>query len=112
MRNPTTVAEVVADIIANMTDGHKELVVRMPENGLIIFHHGWGTRIRNDYNLWQNTALVKAAGAAHPDDASMLIIKAVWQALRDAETSRYPRNEILADGEIPGPPTSGNSEDY
>ena len=24
----------------------------------------------------------------------------------------YGRNEILADGEIPGPPTSGNSEDY
>lgn len=24
----------------------------------------------------------------------------------------YGRNEILADGEIPGPPNSGNSEDY
>ena len=24
----------------------------------------------------------------------------------------YDRNEILADGEIPGPPNSGNSEDY
>ena len=84
MRNLTTVAEVVADIIANMTDAHKAQVVSMPENSLINFHHGWGTRIRNDYNLWRNAALVKATGAAHPDDASMLIIKAVWQELRDA----------------------------
>ena len=84
MRNPTTVAEVVADIIANMTDGQKAQVINTPENGLISYHHGWGTSIRNDYNLWRNTDLVKAAGAAHPDDASMLIIKAVWQELRDA----------------------------
>ena len=53
MRNPTTLPEVVADIIANMTDAQKAQVVRMPENSLINFHHGWGTRIRNDYNLWQ-----------------------------------------------------------
>ena len=85
MRNPTTLPEVVVDIIANVTDAQKAQVVSTPENGLITFHHGWGTRIRNDYNLWKpNTALVKATGAAHPDDASMLIIKAVWQALRDA----------------------------
>ena len=83
MRTPTTVAEVVADIIANMTDGHKAQVLNMPENSLINFHHGWGTHIRNHYNLWQNAALVKATGAAHPDDASMLIIKAVWQELRE-----------------------------
>ena len=84
MRNLTTVAEVVADIIENMSESEKVSVVSMPENSLINFHHGWGTRIRNDYNLWRNTALVKATGAQHPDDASMLIIKAVWQALRDA----------------------------
>ena len=84
MRTPTTLPEVVADIIANMTDGHKAQVVSLPENGLISYHHDWGTRIRNDYNLWRNTDLVKASGAQHPDDASGVIIKAVWQELRDA----------------------------
>ena len=83
MRTPTTVAEVVADIIENMSESEKAQVVNTPENSLINFHHGWGTSIRNDYNLWQNAALVKAAGAAHPDDASGVIIKAVWQELRE-----------------------------
>lgn len=67
-----------------MSESEKASVVNTPENSLINFHHSWGTRIRNDYNLWRNQALVKATGAAHPDDASMLIIKAVWQELRDA----------------------------
>ena len=33
--------------------------------------------IRNGYNLWHDKALVKELGAEHPDDASMVIIKAV-----------------------------------
>ena len=105
-----------------MSEADKATVVNTPENDLIQFHHGLGTAIRKDYNLWQNQALVKATGKAHPDDAAMGIIKAVWQALQaSGETYRngekvmdfvYGRNEILADGDIPGPPTSGNSEDY
>ena len=88
MRNLTTVAEVVADIIENMSEADKAKVVNTPENDLIQFHHGWGTGIRKDYNLWQNPALVKATGKENPDDASMVIIKAVWQALRDAHPSQ------------------------
>ena len=84
MRNLTTVTEVVADIIENMSEAEKATVANTPENDLIQFHHGWGTAIRNDYNLWWNPELVKATGEEHPEDASMAIIKAVWQALRDA----------------------------
>ena len=42
MRNPTTVTEVVEDIIANMREADKANVVNTPENNLITFHHEWG----------------------------------------------------------------------
>ena len=84
MHTLTIVAEVVADIIENMSAVDKATVVNTPEDDLIQFHLGWGTAIRKDYNLWQNQALVKATGEEHPDDAANVIIKAVWQALCDA----------------------------
>lgn len=80
-----TIAAVVADIIANMRETDKENVINTPEEDLILFHHGWGTRIRNRYDLWRNTALVKATGKEHPDDASNVIIKAVWHKLRESQ---------------------------
>ena len=84
MRTLTTVAEVVADILENMSEADKANVLNTPEDDLIQVHHGWGTAIRNHYNLWQNKVLVKATGKEHPDDASNVIIKAIWPALRDA----------------------------
>ena len=84
MPNLTTVAEVVADIIENMGEADKANVLNTDEADLIQFHYGWGTAIRKDYNLWRNQELVKATGEAHPDGAAMVIIQAVWQALRDA----------------------------
>ena len=95
-RTPTTVAEVVEDIIENMSEADKANVANTPEDDLIMFHHGWGTGIRNHYNLWQNQALVKATGKEHADDASMVIIKAVWQALRDSGET-YRRGKIETD---------------
>ena len=84
MHNLTTVTEVVADIIENMSEADKATVVNTPENDLIQFYLSLGTAIRKDYNLWRNPALVTATGEEHPDAASMVIIKAVWQALHDA----------------------------
>ena len=86
MHNLTTVAEVVADIIEKMSEADKATIANTPEETL--FHLSLGTAIRKDYNLWQNPALVTATGEEHPDAASMVIIKAVWQELRDAKTSR------------------------
>ena len=90
MHNLTTVAEVVADIIENMSTADKAKVVNTPEETLIQFHLGLGTAIRKDYNLWRNQALVKATGEEHPDGAANVIIKAVWQALCDAGENHHP----------------------
>ena len=93
-RGPTTLEEVVEDVLKNMSKADKANVANTAEDNLVMFHHGWGTGIRNGYNLWQNQALVRAIGAEHPDDASMIIIKAVWQALKDSgETYRKGKIE-------------------
>ena len=53
-----------------------------PKDDLISMLHGWGATIRNQYQLWQDSELVKATGTEHPDDASMVIIEAVWEQLQ------------------------------
>ena len=90
MSNRTTVAEVVADIIENMSEADKANIVDTPEDDLFQFHLEWGAGIRNHYHLWRNTALVKATGKVHPDNASVVIIKSVWQALCDAGETYHP----------------------
>jgi hypothetical protein len=55
----------------------------MRKDSLIELHHGWGTGIRNGFGLWRgNTGLQASCAKEHPDDCSMVIIEAVWEALR------------------------------
>ena len=76
---------IVTDIIENMSEADKANVVETSEEDLIYFHHGWGNGIRNSYNLWHDKKLLKELGKDNADDASMVIIKAVWEALRESE---------------------------
>ena len=82
---PTTLEGVVRDIIERLSAEDRALVKSRRKEELIKFHHGWGTGIRNRYGLWEsNSKLVQAACGkpCHPDEASMIIIEAVWQALQ------------------------------
>ena len=80
---PTTVVEAVALIILNMSAKDKEYVRNTKKDDLIKFHHGWVTVILNEFGLWgKNHALLKDTGKRHPDDASMVIIEAVWEELQ------------------------------
>ena len=66
-----------------MKDSDKKQVRETKREDLILFHHGWGTGIRNEFGLWRgNTNLMADCHAKHPDDASMVIIKAVWERLQ------------------------------
>ena len=78
-----TRAEVVQDILKNLDDTDKDNIRNTPEQDLILFHHGWGTSIRNRYKIWQNKALLADIGKEHPDDASMVIIRDVWKLLQE-----------------------------
>ena len=86
MSKPTTLPEIVEDILKDMSEADKTTVMNTTEDDLIQFHNSWGMGIRNGYNLWHDKALVKELGAEHPDDASMIIIKAVWKALQEKES--------------------------
>ena len=66
-----------------------------------MFHDGWGMRIRNGYNLWHDKTLVNALGGGHPNDASMVIIRVVWQALRESgETYWKGKKKMLQGREV------------
>lgn len=80
---PKTVEEAVDRILAGMDDENKTRVRQTPREKLILFHHGWGTGIRNSFGLWGgNAALLESCGEKHPDSASMVIINAVWARLQ------------------------------
>ena len=74
-------------ILKQMSEADKATVIDTAEDDLIQFHNSWGRSIRNGYNLWHDKALVKELGTEHPDDASMVIIKAVWKALREPDST-------------------------
>ncbi|QIL69367.1 hypothetical protein G7048_02600 [Diaphorobacter sp. HDW4B] len=84
-RWPLTVTDAVKDIVGRMTPENKAIVKNTSKSDLIMFHHGWGTSIRNYYGLRRgNRKLVDSAchKPCHPDDASMVIIEAVWTELQ------------------------------
>ena len=81
---------VVADLVARLDEESKARLRETSKGSLILYHHGWGMGIRNGYRLWSNPALRTSCGetagyqnpqSIHPDEASMLIIKAVWEAV-------------------------------
>lgn len=80
-----TVDAVVKDILERLPEEDKNRIRDSSKADLIQFHHGWGTGIRNYYGLWRgNDRLIASACGkpCHPDDASMIIIEAVWEALQ------------------------------
>lgn len=62
---------------------------------LIRFHFTTGRQIRNNFNLWTDTDLLKSCSvamygeksnrSAHPDDASQFIIEQVWETIKNAK---------------------------
>jgi hypothetical protein len=98
---PQTVAEAVASLLQSLGQAAKDEIAATPEDELIFLHYSLGASIRNHYGLWEgNAALladcqrVKYEGRAdvpeipegalviHSDDASMVIIRALWARLR------------------------------
>ena len=95
---PKTINEAVSLLLAELGQEVKEEIASLPEGELGILHFGIGADIRNRFGLWTgNKALLldcqKAkfegrtdmphrVAAIHPDDASGMIIQALWARLR------------------------------
>ena len=95
---------VVKEILDSMTEKEKNTIRFTKEADLIQYLHNWGRKIRNKYKLWQNSELVEAAGKAHADDASMVIIRKVWQSLQETQS--------ILDSQCPQIRTVYHTEDW
>lgn len=81
---PVTVEETVRDLLPRISLFEKLKIMFMKKEDTISLHFELGTGIRNRYGLWRgNDKLILSACGfrCHPDDASMKIIEAVWEAL-------------------------------
>jgi len=84
---PKTVEESVNLLLSTMSHENIEKLKNTPEENLILQHHALGTHIRNEFGLWKgNQGLLNSCGVAEPDDASGVIIKALWEKLRGSKT--------------------------
>lgn len=95
---PATVQEAVDDLLPRLYLSEKLMVMTTSEEDITSLHLGFGTMIRNRYGLWRgNEKLVLAAcgWSCHPEDASMPIIRAVWQALHNCLSCLFPNGYRL-----------------
>ncbi len=84
---PKTVDEAVERLMAEISEEDKKTLMNTPERELIQYHFGLGMYIRNEFGLWQgNTDLLESCcGGGYyqePDEASSVIIKALWERLK------------------------------
>ncbi|HNY31157.1 MAG TPA: hypothetical protein PKO15_09750 [Fibrobacteria bacterium] len=90
-RNPPTTFEAAVDqLVRNLKKEDADYLKSYPRCDLISFHMGWGMGIRNQLGLWRGNdslldACARRAGreAIHPDDASFLLIRGVWNKLHE-----------------------------
>jgi hypothetical protein len=96
-RMTMTFDEVVADILAAMTDVEVKTWLGVSENDLIMGHHTTGRAIRNTYGLWTpgNPIVGTDENKKHPDDVSMEIMKAVWNKVRAAKAYSDGRSIVM-----------------
>ena len=92
---PRTLNEAVDRLALMLSQAEKEEISATTEADLIGLHFGLGMRIRNEFGLWHDNRdllmdcqRIKYGDAADsclsmdPDDASGLIIRALWARLR------------------------------
>ncbi|HQP56703.1 MAG TPA: hypothetical protein PLN83_11385 [Syntrophorhabdus sp.] len=88
---PQTVSDAVEILHANMTLNQELLLASMDAVDLLDLHMSLGHQIRGDFGLWTgNNALMESCRSVssnpdlHVDDASMVIVKALWEKSREA----------------------------
>lgn len=80
-KRPATVREAVEYLCRTMPQQALTELAALPGAQLIQTHYGLGASIRNKV-LSQNPALLKDTRQRHPDDASAVIVEALWRKLQ------------------------------
>ncbi|MFA6999990.1 MAG: DUF6794 domain-containing protein [Candidatus Paceibacterota bacterium] len=89
-KQPQSVEEAVDILHANMGLNDEILLATMLEENLVDVHFALGYHIRHEFGLWTgNDALLESCRIIsgdknlHVDDASMLIVKALWEKVKE-----------------------------
>jgi hypothetical protein len=89
-RLPETVDQAVAQLLSDITLNNEIKILTMKEEDLMDLHFSLATYIRNQFHLWTgNEALMESCRSAsgnpdlHVDDASMVIVKALWDKVKE-----------------------------
>jgi uncharacterized protein YfeS len=95
---PKTVAEAVELLHTDMSLHEEFMLAYMDEVDLNDLHMSLGPDIREDFGLWAgNEALMESCRSVsekedlHVDDASMVIIKALWERVRQSNVIKDDR---------------------
>ena len=81
---PTTLAEAVDRLNDILGPDDKRTLRETLEDDLVDCHFGLGLAIRNAFALHRvNPALLASCGACDPDDASAVILRALWTRLQE-----------------------------
>jgi hypothetical protein len=81
---PVAIEQAVIRLIGVLSIEEKMEVKMLQEEDLMDLHFGLGASIRNVFRLHDlNSPLLKSCGELHPDDASVVIIKALWTKLNN-----------------------------
>ena len=82
--HPTTTDAAVRALVSLVPQDEQIRLAAMTQDHLGSLHVSLGQWIKNYFGLWKgNVALLHATGAGDPDGAAEVIIKALWQRLRD-----------------------------
>jgi hypothetical protein len=84
---PRSVRQVVDRILKDIRPEFRATLLKTKREDLVQFQYGWGTGIRDSLCLWagNNNQLIRSAcdgQLCHPEDASMVIMEAVWDRLQ------------------------------
>jgi len=88
-RQPKTLDEAIITLKKVVDKDELNKIKEMSKKDLIKLHHGFGTYIRNAFQLYgANDSLRKSCGGEqmHPDDCSMVIINSLWENLQKEKT--------------------------
>ena len=78
-QQPETIDEAVDRLMMVLDDEHKAALAAMREEDLIDLHFSLGVAIYKAFGMYeQGSKLMASCGVVDPDDASGVIIQALW----------------------------------
>jgi hypothetical protein len=82
---PVNIDESIEMFINTLTTTEKAEFSKVREDEVSLFHHTWGTVLRNEWSLWENETILpkefRKIGISHADDMSGIILTSAYRKL-------------------------------